>query len=146
MSVDLSAEATSLAGVPLAVGLLYEAVGTRLYALVGEDSVKARNVRQNPRVAVSVPVPAGRFGWMRARVALWRVGAAVTFAGDVGKIDERAQGNNMLAHLDQWQVRDGRIGASRAWRPTCARRSRRARASIGRRASSRNSGCRCCVA
>jgi dTDP-4-dehydrorhamnose reductase len=36
------------------------------------------------------------------------------------QIDERAQGNNMLAHLDQWQVRDGRIGASRAWRPACS--------------------------
>jgi hypothetical protein len=52
----------SRAGVPHAVGLLYEAVGTRLYVLVGEDSVKARNVRQNPRVAVSVPVRRFPFG------------------------------------------------------------------------------------
>jgi dTDP-4-dehydrorhamnose reductase len=36
------------------------------------------------------------------------------------QIDARARGNNMLAHLDQWQARDGRIGASRAWRPACS--------------------------
>jgi dTDP-4-dehydrorhamnose reductase len=36
------------------------------------------------------------------------------------QIDERALGNNMLAHLDQWQARDGRIGASRAWTPACS--------------------------
>ena len=36
------------------------------------------------------------------------------------QIDEGAQGNNMLAHLDQWQARAGRIGASRAWQPACS--------------------------
>ena len=30
------------------------------------------------------------------------------------------RGNNMLAHLDQQQQRDGRIGASRRWRPACS--------------------------
>lgn len=36
------------------------------------------------------------------------------------QIDADARGNNMLAHLDQWQQRDGRIAASRLWRPACS--------------------------
>jgi dTDP-4-dehydrorhamnose reductase len=32
----------------------------------------------------------------------------------------RAQGNNMLAHLDAQQARDGRIVASTLWRPACS--------------------------
>jgi dTDP-4-dehydrorhamnose reductase len=31
-----------------------------------------------------------------------------------------ARGNNMLAHLDQWQQREGRIAASGAWKPACS--------------------------
>jgi dTDP-4-dehydrorhamnose reductase len=45
-------------------------------------------------------------------------GASVARIG--WQIDDAAHGNNMLAHLDQWQARDGRIGASRAWRPACS--------------------------
>ena len=49
--------ATSSAGNrPHAVGLLYAAVDLTLYVLVASDSVKARNIRQNPKVAVSIPV------------------------------------------------------------------------------------------
>ena len=47
---------------PHAVGLLYACVGVRLYLLVNEQSVKVRNIRANPRVAVCIPVrkyPAG---------------------------------------------------------------------------------------
>ena len=47
---------------PHAVGLLYAAIGFELYVLVNQDSIKVRNVRENPRVAVCVPVrkyPAG---------------------------------------------------------------------------------------
>jgi dTDP-4-dehydrorhamnose reductase len=36
------------------------------------------------------------------------------------QIDADGRGNNMLAQLDQWQARDGRIGASRRWRPACS--------------------------
>lgn len=36
------------------------------------------------------------------------------------QIDAGARGNNMLAQLDQWQAKDGRIGASRLWRPACS--------------------------
>jgi dTDP-4-dehydrorhamnose reductase len=36
------------------------------------------------------------------------------------QIDEHASGNNMLAALDQWQQREGRVNASRAWRPACS--------------------------
>lgn len=36
------------------------------------------------------------------------------------QIDADARGNNMLAQLDQGQARDGRIGASRLWRPACS--------------------------
>lgn len=36
------------------------------------------------------------------------------------QIDERAQGNNMLAALDSWQREQGRIAASRAWIPACS--------------------------
>ncbi|HEX2809097.1 MAG TPA: pyridoxamine 5'-phosphate oxidase family protein [Kineosporiaceae bacterium] len=41
---------------PHAVGLLYAAVDTTLYLLVSQDSIKARNIRENPRVAVCIPV------------------------------------------------------------------------------------------
>lgn len=36
------------------------------------------------------------------------------------QIDTDARGNNMLAQLDQRQAREGRIGASRRWRPACS--------------------------
>lgn len=36
------------------------------------------------------------------------------------QIDADARGNNMLAHLDQWQQREGEVAASRAWRPACS--------------------------
>jgi dTDP-4-dehydrorhamnose reductase len=45
-------------------------------------------------------------------------GAAIARIG--WQIDERATGNNMLAALDEWQRRDGRVAASRRWRPACS--------------------------
>jgi dTDP-4-dehydrorhamnose reductase len=36
------------------------------------------------------------------------------------QIDADARGNNMLAQLDQRHAREGRIGASRRWRPACS--------------------------
>lgn len=36
------------------------------------------------------------------------------------QIDDAAHGNNMLAALDEWQRREGRVAASRAWRPACS--------------------------
>lgn len=41
---------------PHAVGVMYTAVDLTLYVLVGENTVKVRNIRENPHVAVSVPV------------------------------------------------------------------------------------------
>lgn len=41
---------------PHAVGLLYAAVGLDVYILVGENTIKVRNIRANPSVAVSIPV------------------------------------------------------------------------------------------
>ena len=46
----------SAANRPLAAGVLYAAVGRDLYISTLGGSVKARNVRQNPRVALSIPV------------------------------------------------------------------------------------------
>ena len=36
------------------------------------------------------------------------------------QLDASARGNNMLGQLDQWQVKEGRIAASRLWRPACS--------------------------
>ncbi|WP_051964600.1 sugar nucleotide-binding protein [Deinococcus misasensis] len=36
------------------------------------------------------------------------------------QIDPSGQGNNMLAHLDQWQEREGKIEASTLWKPACS--------------------------
>jgi dTDP-4-dehydrorhamnose reductase len=36
------------------------------------------------------------------------------------QIDPTQAGNNMLMALDQWQERDGNVGASRVWRPACS--------------------------
>ena len=36
------------------------------------------------------------------------------------QIDECAVGNNMLAELDRWQARDGRVAASARWTPACS--------------------------
>jgi len=47
---------------PHSVGLLYAAVDLTLYFVVGEDTVKVRNIRQNPHVAVTIPVRRGPFG------------------------------------------------------------------------------------
>lgn len=49
--------ATSSAdGRPHAVGLLYAPVDLTLYVITGSDTVKVRNIRENPRVAVCIPV------------------------------------------------------------------------------------------
>jgi hypothetical protein len=47
---------SSSANRPHAVGLLYAADDLDLYLLIGGDTVKARNLRENPRVAVCIPV------------------------------------------------------------------------------------------
>lgn len=47
---------SSAANRPHAVGILYAAAGFDLYLLIGGDTVKARNIRENPRVAISIPV------------------------------------------------------------------------------------------
>lgn len=49
-------------GRPHSVGIMYSAVDLTLYAVVGEGTVKVRNIRENPRVAVTVPVRRGPFG------------------------------------------------------------------------------------
>ena len=36
------------------------------------------------------------------------------------QIDETASGNNMVAELDRWQARDGRVNASALWTPACS--------------------------
>jgi dTDP-4-dehydrorhamnose reductase len=36
------------------------------------------------------------------------------------QVDAAASGNNMLAELDRWQARDGRVLASRRWIPACS--------------------------
>lgn len=36
------------------------------------------------------------------------------------QIDGQARGNNMLVQLDDWQARDGEVGASRLWTPACS--------------------------
>jgi hypothetical protein len=58
----LTLATASADGRPHSVGLMYAAVDLTLYALVGDGSVKVRNIRQNPRVAVTVPVRRGPFG------------------------------------------------------------------------------------
>src|SRR5690242_3199456 len=70
---------------PHAVGLLYGADGLDLYLLVGEDSVKVRNVRENPRVAVCVPVRKYPFG---PPMAVQFQGTAQILAPDDPKIRE----------------------------------------------------------
>jgi general stress protein 26 len=47
---------SSAANRPHASGVLYSAVDGVLYFAVSDSSVKARNVRANPRVAVCIPV------------------------------------------------------------------------------------------
>jgi nitroimidazol reductase NimA-like FMN-containing flavoprotein (pyridoxamine 5'-phosphate oxidase superfamily) len=40
---------------PHVVGMRYVMIGEALYVTIHEDSVKARNIRENPRVAVCIP-------------------------------------------------------------------------------------------
>src|SRR5215211_3700398 len=47
------------AGEPRSSGVLYKAIGRRLYVAVGADSWKARHIAANRRVAVTVPVRRG---------------------------------------------------------------------------------------
>ncbi|HYQ63963.1 pyridoxamine 5'-phosphate oxidase family protein [Actinophytocola sp.] len=46
-------------GAPRSSGVLYSVAGRRLYVVVGTDSWKARHLRANGRVAVTVPVRRG---------------------------------------------------------------------------------------
>lgn len=45
-------------------------------------------------------------------------GASVVRIG--WQIDAARPGNNMLLQLDDWQRREGRVAASRAWKPACS--------------------------
>lgn len=45
-------------------------------------------------------------------------GAAIARLG--WQIDEHSSGNNMLAELDRWQARDGRVACSPRWTPACS--------------------------
>jgi general stress protein 26 len=46
----------SPSGRPHVAGVLYQAIGTTLYVNMSRDSWKARNVADNPHVAVSIPI------------------------------------------------------------------------------------------
>jgi general stress protein 26 len=46
----------SSSGRPHVAGVLYQAIGTTLYVNTSRDSRKARNVADNPYVAVSIPI------------------------------------------------------------------------------------------
>src|SRR5688572_10863287 len=50
--------ATSTNDRPHVAGILYEVVGRELYVTAFNDSKKARNVAENPHVAVAIPVMA----------------------------------------------------------------------------------------
>lgn len=47
---------SSAANRPHAVGLMYTADDLTLYFVVGRETIKVRNVLENPKVAISVPV------------------------------------------------------------------------------------------
>jgi dTDP-4-dehydrorhamnose reductase len=51
-------------------------------------------------------------------IAAANPGAAIARIG--WQIDPTRAGNNMLMALDDWQRRDGRVAASRAWTPACS--------------------------
>jgi hypothetical protein len=46
----------SRSGRPHVAGVLYQAIGTTLYVNMSRDSRKARNIADNPYVAVSIPI------------------------------------------------------------------------------------------
>lgn len=52
--------------------------------------------------------------------AVRRASATATIARIGWQIDASRPGNNMLLTLDEWQQRDGRVGASRLWMPACS--------------------------
>jgi dTDP-4-dehydrorhamnose reductase len=52
--------------------------------------------------------------------AVLAANAAASVARIGWQIAGDARGNNMLAALDQWQARDGKVAASRAWIPACS--------------------------
>ena len=47
------------------------------------------------------------------------------------QIDPEAPGNNMLMALDDWQRKEGRVAASRVWRPACSFMADTAQALLG---------------
>lgn len=50
-----------------------------------------------------------------------RAASATAAVARIGwQIDPTQPGNNMLMALDDWQRRDGRVAASRAWTPACS--------------------------
>eukprot|EP01137_Pigoraptor_chileana_P014158 Opistho-2@68465 len=52
--------------------------------------------------------------------AVLAANAAVSVARIGWQIDAEAADNNMLMALDEWQRREGRVAASRAWVPACS--------------------------
>ncbi len=52
--------------------------------------------------------------------AVWLASATPVIARIGWQIDPTQPGNNMLMALDDWQRREGRVAASRAWTPACS--------------------------
>lgn len=57
---------------------------------------------------------------IRSEDAVLAANAAAMVARIGWQIDPEVVGNNMLRALDDWQLREGCVAASRAWRPACS--------------------------
>jgi hypothetical protein len=77
---------------PHAVGLLYAAVDLSIYVLVGDDTVKVRNLRANPQVAVCIPVRRYPFA---PPMAVQFQGTAEMFAPDDPHIRQLVQAGRL---------------------------------------------------
>jgi len=90
-----------------------------VYLHVLKNTLARRAVAGTPfEVAQETMVGPLIYGFSEDAVAAANAGASIVRIG--WQIDATLPGHNMLVELDGWQARDGRIGASRAWRPACS--------------------------
>jgi hypothetical protein len=84
------------------IGVVYILQDQKLYILTGEDTWKARHIRQNPSVSITVPIPKRIpfLPWIKIP------SATISFAGRASVIEAEKVGQDVLHGLMRGQESD----------------------------------------
>lgn len=90
------------AGEARTIGVVYIVHNQRIYILTGEDTWKARHIRRNPRVSITVPIPKRIpfLPWIKIP------SATISFSGEASVVDAEKIGDEILHALMRGQESD----------------------------------------